>query len=94
MENMFVRAGSTNSLTGGIEARIAEVIKHPDYVETPRSGDIALVRVEEPFRISESINVLFIPPAGTVLPDGMLTKVVSWGFESVSLSFRNKMFKI
>ncbi|CAH0731506.1 unnamed protein product, partial [Brenthis ino] len=84
VNNMLIRAGSTNSMSGGVESRIAEVIKHPNYVETPRSADIAVVRVTEPFRISDSINVLFIPPPGTFLPDGMLTKVVSWGFESES----------
>ena len=81
---MWIRAGSTNSMSGGTVARIADVIKHPNYVESPRSADIAVVIMKEALRITDSINVLYIPPPGINLPDGMETKIVSWGFENVS----------
>lgn len=84
LDNMWIRAGSTNSMSGGTEVRIADVIKHPNYVETPRSADIAVIFLKEALSITNSINVLFIPPPGISLPDGMETKIVSWGFENVS----------
>lgn len=82
---MEIRVGSTTSLEGGLTTTIAYFVKHPDYVEAPRQGDIAIATLTTPLPITDSIDVLFIPPQGTYLPDGTPVKVVSWGFESVSL---------
>ncbi|XP_047540604.1 trypsin delta-like [Vanessa atalanta] len=82
LKNMRIRAGSTNSMEGGVLVDIHDVIKHPDYVETPRARDIAVARLIEPLRMSDTINMLFIPPAGTYIPDHLSTKIVSWGFET------------
>ncbi|CAG5037503.1 unnamed protein product [Parnassius apollo] len=82
LSNMEVRAGSTNSLSGGVVVTIREVIKHPDYQETPRVADIAVVVLESPLAITNTINILYLPPQSTYIPDGQSVKVVSWGFES------------
>ncbi|KAJ8705218.1 hypothetical protein PYW07_011045 [Mythimna separata] len=82
LDNMKVRAGSTNSLSGGILVDIEDVIKHPDYTETPRSNDIAVVRFKTPLGISNVINVLFLPPQNYYISDGQAVKIVSWGFET------------
>lgn len=83
-ENMLVRAGTSNSLSGGIVVPIARVTKHPDYLETPRSRDIAVVQLELPLGMTNTIDFLYLPSEGTYIPDGTETKVVSWGFEYVS----------
>ncbi|KAM3960024.1 trypsin, alkaline B-like [Aphomia sociella] len=84
LDNMYVRAGSTNSLSGGIIRYIDEVVKHDDYVETPRAGDIAIIVLDNPLGITDSIGVLSIPGQNTFIPDNTEVKVVSWGFESQS----------
>ncbi|KAF9808011.1 hypothetical protein SFRURICE_017183, partial [Spodoptera frugiperda] len=82
LNNMRIRAGSTNSLSGGTVVEIDTFVKHPDYTETPRSNDIAVTFLKTPLGISNVINVLFLPPANYIIPDGQSVKVVSWGFES------------
>lgn len=82
---MRIRAGSTNSLSGGTVVTIADVIKHPDYTEVPRSNDIAVVRFQTPLGISSVINVLYLPPQNWFIADGQSVKIVSWGFETVSI---------
>ncbi|CAH0697535.1 unnamed protein product [Spodoptera exigua] len=84
LDNMRIRAGSTNSLSGGTIVEIDNVVKHPDYTETPRSHDIAVTFLKTPLGLSNVINVLYLPPANTYIPDGQSLKVVSWGFESES----------
>ncbi|XP_050357228.1 trypsin delta-like [Nymphalis io] len=91
--NMRIRVGSTNSLQGGILVDIHEVIKHPDYVELPRTADIAIVKLKDPLRMTDTVNMLFIPPAGTYIPDHLATKIVSWGFESENPSSQLQTLK-
>ncbi|CAK1595393.1 unnamed protein product [Parnassius mnemosyne] len=83
LSNMQVRAGSTNIMSGGTVVNIRDVIKHPDYQQSPRTADIAIAVLEAPLGISDTINVLFLPPQGTHIPDGQSLKVVGWGFESM-----------
>ncbi|XP_053618889.1 trypsin delta-like isoform X2 [Plodia interpunctella] len=80
--NMLVRAGSTYSMSGGTLRSIRDVIKHPEYVEAPRAGDIAIAVLDSPLGITDTIGVLYIPPQDTFIPDGYELKIVSWGFES------------
>ncbi|XP_047037336.1 trypsin, alkaline C-like [Helicoverpa zea] len=82
LENFQIRAGSTNSLAGGVVVGIANVVKHPDYTETPRSNDIAVTFLSSALGISNTVNVLYLPPVNYNIPDGQSVKVVSWGFES------------
>lgn len=82
LNNIQIRAGSTNSLSGGIVVTIADVTKHPDYTELPRSNDIAVVRFQTPLGISNVVNVLFLPPQNFYIEDGQSVKIVSWGFET------------
>ncbi|KPJ16771.1 Tyrosine-protein phosphatase 99A [Papilio machaon] len=82
--NFEVRAGSTESLSGGTVTTIRDVTKHPDYQESPLANDIAVVLLQTPFAITNNINVLFLPPQNTFIPDGQSVKVVSWGFETMT----------
>lgn len=84
LDNMLIRAGSTNSMSGGVLSTIQNVIKHPDYVVAPRAADIAVTVLTYPLGITDSIGVLYLPPQEWSIPDGTPVKVVSWGFESVS----------
>ncbi|XP_061724483.1 trypsin, alkaline B-like [Cydia pomonella] len=82
LENMKVRAGSTNSLSGGEVRDIARVIKHPDYVEVPRAADIAITVLSAPLFMTSAINALFLPAQNQYIADYTSVKIVSWGFES------------
>ncbi|CAH2099063.1 unnamed protein product [Euphydryas editha] len=82
LENMNIRVGSTNSLEGGQMVGIRNVVQNPNYVESPRAGDIAVVFLAEPIFISNNINIVYLPPAGQNIPDGLPTEIISWGFES------------
>ncbi|CAG9796221.1 unnamed protein product [Diatraea saccharalis] len=82
LNNMLVRAGSSYSLSGGIEVPIRSVVQHPDYEAAPRTADLAVVFLANALPITGDINVLFIPAPGTYIPDGQEVKIVSWGFES------------
>jgi len=43
-----IRAGSSNSLTGGQVVNVASVYRHPDYVLYPPKNDIAVIKLEGP----------------------------------------------
>ncbi|XP_049881938.1 trypsin, alkaline C-like [Pectinophora gossypiella] len=79
---MLIRAGSTNSLNGGVLSTVRDVIKHPNYVEAPRQADIAVVVLNFPVSPSDTIGILYLPPLNWYIPDGTSVKIVSWGFES------------
>lgn len=81
---MEIRAGSTNALSGGTVVRVGQVTKYPGYVEEPKSGDLAVIRLATALGISNTVNVLFLPPQNTFIPDGTSLTTVSWGFEYVS----------
>ncbi|XP_004927140.1 trypsin alpha-3 [Bombyx mori] len=83
LDNMEIRAGSTNALSGGTVVRVGQVTKYPGYVEEPKSGDLAVIRLATALGISNTVNVLFLPPQNTFIPDGTSLTTVSWGFEYV-----------
>ncbi|KAI8425780.1 hypothetical protein MSG28_011563 [Choristoneura fumiferana] len=82
LENMKVRAGSTLSMSGGEIRDIRDFIKHPNYEEDPRAGDIAICFLASPLFMTDTIAALFIPPQNQYLPDYTQVKAVSWGFVS------------
>ncbi|XP_038219346.1 trypsin-3-like [Zerene cesonia] len=81
LSNFVIRAGSSNSLIGGLETTMRGILKHPDYVESPRQNDIALVFLQQPFGQSSVIRPLPLPPQDYVVPDGIAGVVAGWGFE-------------
>ncbi|KAM3960023.1 trypsin beta [Aphomia sociella] len=81
-DNLKVRVGSTISLSGGTVVNIYNVIIHPDFVENPRIGDVAIVVLATPLGITPNINIAYIPPQQTYIPDGYPVQIISWGFES------------
>ncbi|CAH4032765.1 unnamed protein product [Pieris brassicae] len=80
-DNFTLRAGSSTSLSGGVTSTIQQVIQHPDYVATPRQNDIAIVFAKEPFRITNVVNSLRLPPQTFTLGDGAIGVVTGWGFD-------------
>ncbi|XP_052753067.1 trypsin delta-like [Galleria mellonella] len=83
LNSTSIRAGSSTSLVGGTVVSIREVILHPDYVENPRTGDIAIVVLTAPLALTAAINIAYIPPQQTFIPDGYPVEIVSWGSEFV-----------
>ncbi|XP_053618771.1 trypsin-3-like [Plodia interpunctella] len=94
LENAQVRVGSTTSLSGGNVVSIHDVLKHPDYEQAPRAGDIAIVVLATPVGITDYVNIVYIPPQQTYIPDGYPVEVVSWGFESEEGPQINELKKI
>lgn len=84
LDNLLVRAGSTNSLVGGTVVMVSHFVQNPDYVASPRANDIAVSFLVEPLGITDTINVLYLPPNNFYLADGTPLKVFSWGFDAVS----------
>lgn len=93
ISNFQIRAGSTNSLSGGTLVNIANVVKHPDYAEVPRSNDIALTFLASPLPISNVINVLYLPPQNFFIADDQSVNIVSWGFLTVSMILEARPIK-
>ncbi|CAK1546649.1 unnamed protein product [Leptosia nina] len=81
LENFTIRAGSTLSLSGGVTSTIQHLIKNPGFVSETLLNDIAIVFVKEPFRISNVIRSLRLPPQGFEIPDGRSGIVSGWGFD-------------
>ncbi|XP_026317202.1 vitellin-degrading protease-like isoform X2 [Hyposmocoma kahamanoa] len=78
---MLIRAGSTDSLSHGSLSTLGNVVLHPNYVEAPRTADIAVTNLSFPMSLSSTIGIVHLPHQGTYIPDGSLTTVVSWGLE-------------
>ncbi|KOB78196.1 Trypsin, partial [Operophtera brumata] len=69
-------SGFCFTLSGGFLVGISRVIKHPDYLETPRRADMAINILGQPLAMSNVINVLYLPPQDTFIPDGQQAKVI------------------
>nr|XP_032525047.1 trypsin alpha-3-like [Danaus plexippus plexippus] len=94
LPNYRIRGGSTYSMNGGQVVSIREVVKHPEFVETPRKNDIAVVILQEVFRLSGSLNIMYLPPKNIDIPNGIPATVVSWGFESEQGPIHNSLMAI
>lgn len=81
---MLIRAGSTNSLTGGTVVTVSHFVQNPGYAANPRANDIAVTFLANPLGISATINVLYLPPNNFYIADGFTLNVVGWGFDAVS----------
>ncbi|XP_045780201.1 trypsin 3A1-like [Maniola jurtina] len=82
LTNFHIRAGSAQSLSGGQMRSVRQMIKHPEYDEETRNADIAVVILNQALGISQTVGVLYLPPANTILPVGLQARVASWGFET------------
>ncbi|XP_052745379.1 trypsin, alkaline A-like [Bicyclus anynana] len=82
INNVRLSGGSAQSLGGAQVSTAREIIQHPEYVAETRLNDLAVVVSTNPFVITGALNIVFIPPANTFLPDGLVTRVAGWGFES------------
>lgn len=60
------------------------VVQHPNYLEAPRVADIAVATLNFVLPLSPTIDILYLPPQRTYIPDGSQMRIVCWGFESVS----------
>ncbi|XP_045507462.1 trypsin-1-like [Colias croceus] len=82
LSNFRIRAGSTNSMFGGMQTTMRGLLKHPGYVESTRQNDIALVFLQQPFGQSSVIRPLPLPPQDYDLPVGVSGVVAGWGYDA------------
>ncbi|MCI2424173.1 serine protease [Saccharopolyspora sp. K220] len=71
--SLNVRVGSNDRTTGGSEARVTQIIVHPDYAPPAPGGDIALLKLDHP-----------VPQQPIQLADGSgapgtATRILGWG---------------
>ncbi|PWV73208.1 Trypsin [Prauserella marina] len=71
-DKVSARIGSNDRTTGGEQAKVAEIVTHPDYDPDGAGGDIALVRLASPAKAA--------PIAlGSDAPVGTATRLLGWG---------------
>lgn len=51
----------------------------PLHGASPRSNDIALIKLKEPVQESESIQAACLPPSGLELPNDYPCEITGWG---------------
>ncbi len=80
----YIRAGVTNITDSNQDIAVAEIIVHPDYVSATAGYDIALIKVAEPFDLTDpavgSIHIVTQADADDGLTDPDVASAVSgWG---------------
>ncbi|CAH0599068.1 unnamed protein product [Chrysodeixis includens] len=87
LDNLVIRAGSTDSLVGGTLVMVSHVVQHPNYAANPRTNDLAVTFLANPLGITSVINVLFLPPNNYYVADGTSLQAVSWGFNAAGTQY-------
>lgn len=83
---VYVRAGSTNSESGGRMYSTSLYIIHPMYNPATSDYDVAVVKLLKPIKLDgTSTKVVPLPDEGTEVPAGTEVLVSGWGDTSVSL---------
>jgi hypothetical protein len=59
--------------------RVRHIVVHPEYSSSTMVNDIALIRVDRPFRFDSTVRRLCLPPLGYVPESGRRCYVGGWG---------------
>ncbi|KAI9925840.1 hypothetical protein MW887_005646 [Aspergillus wentii] len=82
-----VRAGSSDSDSGGQEIKVKRFTRHPDYQkDSPHNNDVAIIELESGFQfVSDIVYPVKLADAADGLPaEGTAAVVSGWGFESLT----------
>ncbi|CAH1397830.1 unnamed protein product [Nezara viridula] len=60
---------------------VAEIILHPNFYSKNSRNDLAILKLETPFILGYYIDIICLPPPGTIIVSGKCT-LSSWGKES------------
>ncbi|KAL0859628.1 hypothetical protein ABMA27_010754 [Loxostege sticticalis] len=81
IEDFKIHAGATHSLQGGSNFDIYYLVVHPEYEPRNRTADIAIMMLYDPIGVTDTINVVYLPPQETHIPDGYPMRAVGWGYK-------------
>ncbi|XP_059485509.1 trypsin-7-like [Neocloeon triangulifer] len=73
---LSLKAGSSNLYTGGTKHSVVKIVVHSQYTDFSEDYDLAILKVREPFKASNSIS---LPQSGAVIESGTVAIVTGWG---------------
>ena len=59
--------------------QVREIIKHPDFIAHTMHNDIALLRLDQPFRLGSDLRRICLPPADDIPQQHQRCYVGGWG---------------
>ncbi|CAG9822919.1 unnamed protein product [Phaedon cochleariae] len=79
IENLLVRAGSSDWSRGGKLHFLNRYITHPQFNISTADYDIALLELDPPLILNQSTRPARLPEAGQVIPDNAQLTITGWG---------------
>lgn len=76
---LSIRAGSTDSQTGGELVAVTEYTNHQSYNPTTLENDISVMIIASRLNTGTGIAVIALPMHGAAVPDGVVANVAGWG---------------
>ncbi|KAH7313822.1 trypsin-like cysteine/serine peptidase domain-containing protein [Stachybotrys elegans] len=76
---LYVRAGSLETMSGGVTANVSAFFLHPNWNDTPVDNDIAVMKLSSPIAESPVIGYARLPPFGSDPSEGTILSVAGWG---------------
>lgn len=73
-----VRAGTTLNMQGGSISTISKYWNHPKFTRE-YDFDVSVLKLDNPFKLSENIQLIPLQPVGQKVPDGKIGTVTGWG---------------
>ena len=89
--SMTVLAGSENLQSGGLKYEIDSIIKHDGFDEKWFSNDMAVVKVSNPFKMSESIRPILLFNKNESFPVNKVAIVSGWGKGNLPVHLLHKV---
>lgn len=77
---LYVRAGSTNSQSGGQSIAVANTVDHPQYNDQTLDNDISILHLAGSLNLAlPGIAAIGLPVQGAGTATGTLSRVSGWG---------------
>lgn len=76
---LSIRAGSTDSQSGGQLVPVIEYTNHPSYNPTTLENDISVMFIEPRLITGTTAAVIPLPMHGSTVSDGIVANVAGWG---------------
>lgn len=77
--SLSIRAGSTDSRSGGELVAVTEYTNHQSYNPTTLENDISVMIIASRLTTGASISIIPLPMHGAAVPDGVVGDVAGWG---------------
>nr|XP_023028142.1 trypsin-like [Leptinotarsa decemlineata] len=77
--NLYIRAGSSRTDSGGQVSKVDRFIVHPYYNDSSLDYDVALLQLVSPVT-TPNATAAALPEAGKAVPVGAMLTVTGWGY--------------